>query len=98
MDATLRARSQCRSYRDLIGVFLGLGLTSRPLREIAAQGGFFGVLGLRHDVDHHLERAILMAWIERELGVRASYYLLPPGDYGLDANYYGRLTAGRIEH
>ena len=61
MDAMLRARSQCRSYRDLIGVFLELGLSGRPLRDIAAQGGFSGAFGLRHDVDHHLERAILMA-------------------------------------
>ncbi len=98
MDATLRARSQCRSYRDLISMFLDQGLTSRPLREMAERGGYRGSLGVRHDVDHHLERAVLMALLERDLGIRASYYLLPPGDYDLTENYYGRLVAGRIEH
>jgi hypothetical protein len=98
MDATLLSRSKCRSYRNLIGMFLGLGLTSRPLREIAERRGYEGSLAVRHDVDHHLERAVLMALLEHEIGVRASYYLLPPGDYHLDENYYGCLAAGRIEH
>lgn len=53
---------------------------------------------LRHDVDHDLERAVGMARIDAALGIRASFYLLHPGDYGSLENYYGRFDGKRIVH
>ncbi len=97
-DAFLDSRSKMTSYREFIGTFRELGLKSMTLREIAKAGSFDGMLGLRHDVDHHIERAYLMGRIEADAGAHATYFLLPPGDYDKDENYYGRIVSGAVEH
>ena len=38
-----------------------------------------------------MEHALIMAMIEADLGVVATYYLLPPRDYESDENYYGEI-------
>lgn len=38
---------------------------------------------LRHDVDHSVESALALAEIESELGVRATYFVLPHGTYNV---------------
>ena len=67
-------------------------------REIAQTGSFEGSLGLRHDVDHYIERVYLMGRIEADAEARATYFLLPPGDYDSNENYYGRIVSGVVEH
>jgi hypothetical protein len=44
------------------------------------------VIGLRHDVDFNVFKALEMANIEKKYGIRATYYLLTT------AEYYGRIT------
>ncbi len=39
------------------------------------------ILGLRHDIDTHLFKAIEMAKIEKEFNYKASYYILPTARY-----------------
>ena len=53
---------------------------------------------MRHDVDHSLVYARVMAEIEARHGVRSTYYLLPPGDYDKADNYYGVVLGDRVEH
>lgn len=53
---------------------------------------------IRHDVDHDLEKALIMAKVEAEIGIKSSYFLLPPGDYDNDTNYYGRIFGRQIIH
>jgi hypothetical protein len=68
----------------------------RELLEAARVGGYDwatfdreprpGVVYLRHDVDLSLEAALEMALIERELGARATYFLMTEsGFYNLDS-------------
>ncbi|MBS3648522.1 hypothetical protein KEU06_07760 [Pseudaminobacter sp. 19-2017] len=68
------------------------------MREAAERGGFGGSYAVRHDVDYHLGRALLMGLVEQDCGVRSTFYLLPPGHGGIPANYYGRLRGKGIEH
>ena len=53
---------------------------------------------LRHDVDHEIEMALAMAEVEARAGLTSTYFLLTPGSYQPDFNYYGRLDNGRIVH
>jgi len=53
-------------------------------------------LYLRHDADRNIEIALVMARIENELGIKATYYLLPPGDYGQEENYYGAIIGSQL--
>ncbi|MBL8439892.1 MAG: hypothetical protein JNK96_01595, partial [Betaproteobacteria bacterium] len=45
----------------------------------------------RHDCDHSLNRALRTAQIERERGVRATYFINP------HSNYYNLLEQGQAE-
>lgn len=44
---------------------------------------------LRHDVDDDIDAALQMALLEKEHGIRAAYFLLPPSPSQSSANYYG---------
>jgi hypothetical protein len=100
LDYSLNARSKAPSYRALLSALQDAGFKSLTLLEGASLplDADVRALFVRHDVDHDLEAALGMARIEHEMGIRASYYLLPPGDYNKDENYYGRLEGGRVEH
>lgn len=96
-DATF-ANGRVVSYRLLLQAMLDAGLAPVLHREYAAKRDMKSILLLRHDVDSDLEAAVNMAAIEFQMGVRATYFLLPPGDYGKKSNYYGRIAFGRVWH
>lgn len=66
--------------RDRYRTFLEFFGTTVPMREMASDSGLTGI-GLRHDVDHSLEAALAMAEVEKEFGIRSTYYLLPTTKY-----------------
>lgn len=92
------ANGRVASYRRLLQAMLDAGLAPVLHREYAAKRDMKNILLLRHDVDSDLEAAVSMAAIEFQMGVRATYFLLPPGDYGRKSNYYGRIAFGRVWH
>ena len=96
MDLCMKGRAHARSYRDLIVALRDVGVPSLTHAAAIALPKNSEYLAIRHDVDHRLDRALKMARIEREEGVRATYYLLPPGDYDSTSNYYGRIIDGQI--
>ena len=61
---------------------------ARPLRDFAP--GASGIF-LRHDVDHDLDLALEMAYWERELGHRSTYFILPTAPYAADARLPAKL-------
>ncbi|MEK6793503.1 MAG: hypothetical protein AABZ39_01905 [Spirochaetota bacterium] len=48
------------------------------------------VIGMRHDIDSHPEKALAMAKLEHEAGIRSTYYILH------SATYYGDVKNGII--
>lgn len=71
-------------YRRFVeGVAARDDLVVVPLREFRSScvGSASALLGLRHDVDESLERALVLARIENEHGVRATYYVLHTAPY-----------------
>jgi hypothetical protein len=96
-DLYLDGRAKVASYRAFLEALLELGLPSLTHRNaIALDADEARYLCVRHDVDHNLETALAMAKLEHALGIRASYYLLPPGDYNKLENYYGRIEGKRL--
>ena len=96
-DLYLDGRAKVSSYRAMLESLLETGLPAKTHREAwTSQSAADRYLCVRHDVDHDLEKALHMARVEHSLGVRASYYLLPPGDYGKSENYYGKIVGHRI--
>jgi len=55
----------------------------------AASGEAGRFILLRHDVDHSPDDALALAELEADLGVRATYFILPSGEY----NILGRAHA-----
>jgi hypothetical protein len=53
---------------------------------------------VRHDVDKSLARALDIARVEHAQGYRSTFFLLTPGSYGEETNYYGTLEGDRIHH
>lgn len=53
---------------------------------------------IRHDVDHSLAMAVKIAEIEAAHGFLSTFFLLPPGSYGEENNYYGYIHKGKIIH
>ena len=96
MDLCMNGRAHIRSYRDLLIALREIGVPSITHAEAYTRPRDGEYLAIRHDVDHHLDRALKMARIEREEGIRSTYYLLPPGDYDTPQNYYGRIVDGQI--
>lgn len=68
MDFTLK------KYKKLIQSFLDKGYTIQPFVDYLANPAEGKVLILRHDVDELAGNALKMARLERELGVRATYF------------------------
>ncbi|TCO80310.1 hypothetical protein EV699_11588 [Plasticicumulans lactativorans] len=96
-DLYMDGRAKVASYRMFLEVLLETGLPSLTHKDAwKRQGAADTYCCVRHDVDHKLEVALQMARIEHELGVRATYFLLPPGDYGCDENYYGSIVGQYI--
>lgn len=92
IDLYMDGRAKVSSYKAMIESLLETGLPPMTHREAWRRQGEDGrYLCIRHDVDHNIEMALYMARIEHALGVCSTYYLLPPGDYNKDENYYGRL-------
>src|SRR6185312_3918113 len=89
LDLAMFGTSVIPSYRDYLKVFIDSGRKSILMRELAAASSPGTMYAHRHDVDHSLEFAYMMASIEAGRGVVATYYMLHPGDYGTLRNYYG---------
>jgi hypothetical protein len=96
-DLKLSMRSSIDSYRRLLDIHLGAGFSAITHAEWFVRPRREKTLLVRHDVDHDLERALKMAQVEAELGVHASYYLLPPGAYESLENYYGKIEGLEIK-
>ena len=97
-DVCLLGKSMIASYDACLVYFVEAGFKSATLLEMSRAPRDARLVAMRHDVDHNLVNARLVAEIERRREVRASYYFLPPGDYGVDSNYYGVIEDGRIVH
>jgi hypothetical protein len=96
-DLLLNKRSKVASYRALLQSFIAGGFTFFTHAQYFRNGPHDGkAMYLRHDADRNIESALVMARIEHELGIRATYYLLPPGDYDETENYYGAIRAGKV--
>ena len=93
-DASLGDGKIIPSFRGLVAALQGKGFRIGRLRD-TLEGEARPDVMLRHDVDHQLDKALHFAELEAELGLSATYYLLPPGDYKKSKNYYGRLLFGR---
>ena len=74
------------NYEELIRFAEEKGFVLRSFRDLdsAKQSGL--VILLRHDVDLSLEAALLMAKLEKSLGIKATYFFL------LYNNYYNPLS------
>jgi hypothetical protein len=98
VDAQLRGQSKIRSYRELIEIALGEGLTPRLFHQYNEDSKEPNVVLVRHDVDHSLDNAMMIAELEYSMGLQSTYFMLHPGDYNQLENYYGKLTGNRIVH
>jgi hypothetical protein len=98
VDARLRGQSRVRSYRELIGIALGEGLTPRLFHQYKQDNKDPNVVLVRHDVDHSLDNAMMIAELECSMGLQSTYFMLHPGDYDQLENYYGKVSGDRIVH
>ena len=89
-------KSRLRSYRSFMQRLLDLGLTPIRHRDFAAEPQRRSVLLVRHDIDHDIGRARRFSELDRSMGIRSSFYLLHPGDYGRTTNYYGTIAPDRV--
>ena len=97
IDLTLNKRSKIASYRALLQIFVDSGFSFFTHAHFFEYGAFDGkAMYLRHDADRNIEIALLMARIENEMGIKSTYYLLPPGDYEQLENYYGAIVGDRL--
>src|SRR5262245_21296163 len=53
------------------------------VRELACQE-HLNAVALRHDVDHDIDLALEMAWLEADFGIRSSYFILHTAPYFTD--------------
>lgn len=96
-DLILNGRARIKSYREFLKSLKKCSLPSLTHSDaIKLTNSDREYLCIRHDVDHDIEKAVIMANIENSLGIKASYYLLPPGDYGKNENYYGYIEGKKI--
>ncbi|MCW7755347.1 hypothetical protein OOT00_15290 [Desulfobotulus sp. H1] len=73
-----------------------ISLKNVPMNQVfeSSESCFF----IRHDVDHSLNMAIEIAQVEAEYGYTSTFFLLPPGSYNEEKNYYGWIDNGEIKH
>ena len=57
---------------------------ARPILELHKNPRTESIIGLRHDVDHNIDIALEAAFLEKEIGISASYYLLHTNEYWQD--------------
>ncbi len=69
MDFTLK------KYRDLVSALKDVGYEFVSYADYAEGKRAERLVVMRHDVDRSMNRALRMAQVERELGVKASYYV-----------------------
>jgi hypothetical protein len=98
VDAQLVGQSKIRSYRELIETALGENLTPRLFHQYHHDNKDAHVVLIRHDVDHSLDNAMIVAEIEYNMGIKSTYFMLHPGDYNTAENYYGSVQGNRIVH
>jgi hypothetical protein len=99
LDVCLLGKSTVASYVACVDAFREHGFEPVTMLELSrAATDEKKLLAMRHDIDHSLVYARVMAEIEAREGVRSTYYMLPPGDYGAATNYYGTVTGDRVEH
>lgn len=97
-DAEMDHGKKASSYRKLLQVFLDTGLKPVLFKDYAADISKKNILLLRHDVDSDLDAALNLALIDHQMGIKSTFYFLPPGDYNKTSNYYGRILFGKIWH
>jgi hypothetical protein len=86
-----RATQTFAQYEELLTVLTDGKYTVLPLNEFRDSIDNSKVMvGIRHDVDCHPFKALKMAEMERDYGIRTSYYILATG------GYYGQLKKGGI--
>lgn len=72
------------SFRPELDAYLAHFGSTVPIVELHDGLAERTLLGLRHDVDHSLDLALELAWIESERGLRATYFLLTGHPYTQD--------------
>ena len=98
-DAAMHGRTNVESFRKLLLLARDqIGLTPVLYRDYAREPDKTNVLLVRHDVDHSLDNAMMLAEIESSMGLVSTYFMLHPGDYDHMENYYGTIENGRIIH
>lgn len=65
-----------RNYRRMLRTFLDAGYTFTSFAELSPVVPDEPVVALRHDIDLDLRKALRMAEVEAEMGVRATYFVL----------------------
>ncbi len=73
-----------RDDLDALAAFLDRASAVAPMGEIAAGRDNRGIIGMRHDVDNHIEPAVAMARWEAERGYRSTYFILHTAPYWQD--------------
>jgi hypothetical protein len=81
-------------YERLLNKLSGSKFLVLPLNEMrTTYNSDKVVVGLRHDVDHNIYKAIEMAKIEKSKGFRSTYFILAT------AEYFGKIdTSGLLRH
>jgi len=60
---------------------------TRAVEDLFRDPSASGPVALRHDVDHSLDLALEMAWLEAEQGCRATYFVLPDQPYAREDRF-----------
>lgn len=95
----MRGRTVVESYRKLVLHTRDvMGLTPVLFKDYSRNSQQKNIVLLRHDVDHSLDNAMMLADLEVGMGVKSTYFMLHPGDYDQTENYYGRIEKNRIVH
>lgn len=88
-DRTYHGKYTWKDYQKLLNELSKQKYRVLPLREFMKDRSTDKVvIGLRHDSDHHPLKALQMAEIEKNAGIRSSYFLLH------SAKYYGAVRNG----
>jgi len=61
------------------------------LQEFRTREKETSLVGLRHDVDHDLDAALEMSFWEKDLGVSATYFILPTANYWEQDGFFDKI-------
>ena len=96
-DLSLLKHPKIKSYREILTMFLESGFAFFTHAQYFENPPYVGkAMYLRHDVDRNIDTALIMARIEHELGIRSTYFFLPPGSYEDNENYYGAIIGSQL--